>query len=102
METAEVERTLCLDLENPGALLISSNAKNAFSETDPEVMAFIRFIGELVRYDLFESDFVHQICELRPQLFSAHPTLMISRVEEIAMAEPATAAVPLPLMPGEQ
>jgi hypothetical protein len=62
---------LCLDVTTPCALVASSNEKNAFPETDPEVMSFIKYIGALVRYDLFEGDFVRQIRGLKPELFDA-------------------------------
>jgi hypothetical protein len=60
---------LCLEVATPCALVITSNEKNAFSETDPELMSFIRYIGASVRYDLFEGDFVRQIRNLKPKLF---------------------------------
>jgi hypothetical protein len=65
-------------------------------------MAFVRFIGELIRYDLFEGDFVHQIRQLQPQLFGEQPAPMVSRAGKIAMLGPATARAPLPLTPDER
>jgi hypothetical protein len=88
---------VCLDLVRPCALVISSDAKNAFSEADPEVMAFVKFIGELVRYDLFEGGFVYQIRGLQPQLFHAPPAPGISHSEETAMLGSVTARPPLSL-----
>lgn len=61
---------ICLDITTPCALVISSNEKNAFPETDPEVMSFVRYVGEAVRYDLIEDDFLHQIRLLKPDLFT--------------------------------
>jgi hypothetical protein len=62
---------ICLDVTTPCALVVTSNEKNAFPETDPEVMSFIKYIGESVRYDLIEEDFVRRIRNLRPGLFEA-------------------------------
>jgi hypothetical protein len=62
---------ICLDVKTPCALVVTSNEKNAFPETDPEVMSFIKYIGESVRYDLIEDDFVRRIRDLRPNLFEA-------------------------------
>jgi hypothetical protein len=50
---------------------VSSNEKNAFPETDPEVMSFIKYIGTSVRYDLIEGNFLGQIRNLKPELFRA-------------------------------
>ncbi len=60
---------ICLDLNTPCALVVSSNKTNAFSESESEVMLFIRYIGELVRYDLIEEDFIRQIRGFKPSLF---------------------------------
>jgi hypothetical protein len=60
---------ICLDVTTPCALVVSSNQKNAFPETDPEVMSFIKHIGASVRCDLFEGDFVRQIRRLKPHFF---------------------------------
>lgn len=62
---------ICLDVTTPCALVVSSNEKNAFPETDPEVMSFIKYIGASVRYDLIEGDFVREIRILKPDLFDA-------------------------------
>jgi hypothetical protein len=64
---------ICLDVARPCALVVSSNETNAFPETDPEVMSFIRYIGESVRYDLIEGDFLRRIRDFKPSLFSAVP-----------------------------
>jgi hypothetical protein len=64
---------LCLDVRTPCALVVTSNEKNAFPETDPEIMSFIKYIGESVRYDLIEDDFVRRIRDLRPNLFEENP-----------------------------
>jgi hypothetical protein len=61
---------ICLDVTTPCALVVTSNQKNAFPETDPEVMSFIKYIGESVRYDLIEEDFVRRIRDLKPSLFA--------------------------------
>jgi len=66
---------ICLDVTTPCALVVSSNEKNAFPETDPEVMSFIRYIGESVRYDLIEGSFLRQIRTLKPNLFDARQRL---------------------------
>jgi len=49
--------------------VISSNEKCAFRNKDSEVVAFIRFVGELVHYDLSEGHFARNIRQLRPDLF---------------------------------
>jgi hypothetical protein len=64
---------ICLDVARPCALVVSSNETNAFPETDPEVMSFIRYIGESVRYDLIEGDFLCRIRDFKPTLFSTRP-----------------------------
>lgn len=64
---------ICLDLNAPCALVVSSNAKNAFSESESEVMLFIKYISELARYDLIDGDFVRQIRQLKPELFPGAP-----------------------------
>ena len=61
---------LCFDVTTPCALVVSSDESDAFPGIDPEVMTFIKYIGESVRYDLIERDFVRQIRSLRPELFS--------------------------------
>jgi len=50
--------------------VFSSNKKNAFLENEPELISFIRYICETVRYDLMEGDFLNQIRGLRPNLFN--------------------------------
>jgi hypothetical protein len=62
---------ICLDVTTPCALVVSSNEKNAFPETDPEVMSFIKYIGASACFDLFDGDFVRQIRQLKPDLFEA-------------------------------
>lgn len=59
----------CIDVGTPCAIVVTSNAKDAFRETDPEVTSFVKFVGNLVRFDLFENRFLHCIHELRPDLF---------------------------------
>lgn len=70
---------LCFDVATPCALVVSSNESNAFQGTDPEVMSFIKYIGESVRYDLIERDLIRQIRRLRPDLFSNGGTGQMSR-----------------------
>lgn len=60
---------LCLDTSTPCAVVISSNEKHAFPERDAEFVSFVRFVGEQVRLDLFEEDFVRRIRQMRPNLF---------------------------------
>ncbi len=64
---------LCLDVTTPCALVVSSNEKKAFSETDAEVMSFIKYTGALVFCDLIDDDFIHQIRGLKPHLFDVAP-----------------------------
>jgi len=61
----------CFDLENPCAIVISSNSKEAFKTTDPEVESFVKFIGTLVRFDLLDHGFLPRIRDFKPSLFSA-------------------------------
>jgi hypothetical protein len=61
---------LCLDVATPCALVVTSNEKNAFSETDPDVMSFIKYIGASILYDLSDGDFVRRIREFKAELFS--------------------------------
>ena len=42
----------CLDVGTPCAVVVSSDAKNAFRESDPEVTSFVKFIGTMVHFDL--------------------------------------------------
>jgi hypothetical protein len=60
---------LCIDMNMPCALVITSDAKNAFSLTDNQQIVFIQFIADLVKYDLFEDDFIRNIKDIRPDLF---------------------------------
>jgi hypothetical protein len=60
---------LCLDIATPCALVVSSNEKHAFSETDSQILSFLRFVGEMVRYDLFEDGFIYRIRRTKPELF---------------------------------
>lgn len=64
---------LCLDVATPCALVITSNSKSAFSEGESDVISFIKYIGETVRYDLIDQDFLHRIRMLRPALFAVDP-----------------------------
>ncbi len=60
---------LCPDVAMPCALVVTSNEKSAFSDTDLDVMSFLRYIGESVRFDLMEGNFIHEIRTQRPGLF---------------------------------
>ncbi len=60
----------CLDLSRPCALVVSSNQLNAFAEANPEVMSFVKCVGELVHFDLIEGAFVSRVREFKPSLFS--------------------------------
>jgi len=66
---------ICLDLDYPCALVISSNAKNAFIEADAELMSFIRFLGEQVHYDFLTGSFIQRIRSLRPELFTTSSSI---------------------------
>jgi hypothetical protein len=59
----------CIDLNVHCAIVVSSDVKNAFQEADPEVVSFIKFIGNMTRFYLFERGFLYRIRELRPDLF---------------------------------
>lgn len=59
----------CFDLDFPCAIVVTSNVKNAFRESDPEVVSFIKFIGSMARFDLFDKGFIRRIHELKPNLF---------------------------------
>lgn len=60
---------LSLDLGKSFALVVSSNEKNAFKESDAKLMSFIRYAGELVRSDLLDDGFIEKIREMKPTLF---------------------------------
>lgn len=59
----------CIDVATPCAIVVTSDAKNAFRDSDPEVIAFVKFVGNLVRFDLLESRFLDRLRNLRPELF---------------------------------
>jgi len=59
----------CLDVGTPCAIVVSSDAKNAFGESDPEVTSFVKFIGTMAHFDLFDRNFIHRVRTLRPDLF---------------------------------
>jgi hypothetical protein len=59
----------CIDVAAPCAIVVTSDAKNAFRDSDPEVTAFVKFVGNLARFDLLEDRFIHRMRDLRPQLF---------------------------------
>ena len=60
---------LCIDKVTPCALVITSDEKDAFREGDEKLLFFVRYIAELVRFDLFEGAFIQQVRALRPDLF---------------------------------
>jgi hypothetical protein len=60
---------LCIDVTTPCVLVISSNEIKAFTVGDPEVVSIIRFVGEIIKFDLFENGFISRLRELKPQLF---------------------------------
>jgi hypothetical protein len=60
---------LCLDLETPCALVISSNKENSLTDSDEKLISFIRYVGEMVRFDLFNQGFLCSIRTERPDLF---------------------------------
>lgn len=62
---------LCVDVETPCALVISSDAKEAFSRSDTELHSFLNFVAAQVRCDVLENDFISDVRKLRPNLFVA-------------------------------
>ena len=60
---------LCLDPQTPCALVVASDHEDAFVENDVELMAFVKYIGSLVREDLFRGGFAQAIRTLRRDLF---------------------------------
>ena len=73
---------LSLDLGRPFALVVSSNVKSAFKESDAKLMSFIRYAGELIRSDLLDDGFVEEIRTMKPALFPAE----VSMIEHSAAA----------------
>jgi hypothetical protein len=63
---------LSLDLGRPFALVVSSNVKGAFKESDAKLMSFVRYAGELIRSDLLDDGFVDEIRAMKPALFPAN------------------------------
>jgi hypothetical protein len=61
----------CIDVTSPCALVVSSNERNAFKDSERELIAFIKFIGALVRYDLFQDDFARNVRAYYPDYFPA-------------------------------
>jgi hypothetical protein len=82
---------LCIDINMPCALVITSDAKNAFSLTDDQQLSFIRFVADLVKYDLFEADFIRNIKYIRPDLFP-HPGNALGYSEPVSEQFPSIAA----------
>ncbi len=62
---------LNLDLGRPCALVLSSNVKGAFKDSDDKLMSFIRYTGELIRSDLLDGGFIDGIRAMKPALFPA-------------------------------
>jgi hypothetical protein len=62
---------LNLDLGRPFALVLSSNVKGAFKDSDDKLMSFIRYTGELIRSDLLDGGFIDGIRAMKPALFPA-------------------------------
>jgi hypothetical protein len=59
----------CFDVGTPSAIVVSSNAKNAFRESDAEVTSFVKFVGTMAHFDLFDGGFVHRVRALKPDWF---------------------------------
>lgn len=74
---------ICLDIESPCVLVITSNETNAFLEQDKKLMSFVRFIAQTVRYDLFDRDFINRIRDLKPQLFDVEIVQLSNELQEI-------------------
>lgn len=70
---------LCIDLNMPSALVISSNEKDALAKPDKKLMAFIRFIGEQIKYDLVEGAFLQNIRDQHPEVFPKRRELIEAR-----------------------
>jgi len=67
---------MVLDMEQPCALVVSSNSANAFDENNEQLMSFLKFVGETVRYDLHFGEFIGHIRGLKPELF--HQNVLVS------------------------
>jgi hypothetical protein len=61
---------LSLDLQAPIAMVVSSNEPNAFNPDDPQLMSFIRYVGETIRCDLLQGNFVGQLRQHLPEAFT--------------------------------
>lgn len=59
----------CFDVGTPCAIVVSSNARNAFRESDPEVTSFVKFVGTMAHFDLFDGGFIHRVRALKPDWF---------------------------------
>lgn len=59
----------CFDVGTPCAIVVSSNVKNAFRESDAEVTSFVKFVGTMAHFDLFDRGFVHRVRALKPDWF---------------------------------
>ena len=71
---------LSLDLQRPIALVVSSNSKDAFDVSDPKLMPFIRYAGELIRSDLLDDGFVDELRTIKPDLFPAAAPSAVGRL----------------------
>ena len=80
----------CIDLNIPCALVVSSNATNAFRESDPEVVAFLKFIGNMARFYLLERGFLYRIYELRPDLFPPAAIRLVNARRHSSTGQPAS------------
>lgn len=83
---------LCLDLDEPCALVISSNETNALADPDKKLMGFIRFVGEMVRYDLLQGGFLRGIRHMRPDLFPDQGRVLEDR-RDTDLVGPATPGI---------
>jgi hypothetical protein len=58
-----------IDINCPSALVVSSNAPNSISESNDELLSFLRFVVEQIRFDLGESNFLENFRETCPDHF---------------------------------
>ena len=67
-----------IDVNSASALVVSSNAANAISAGNDELLSFLRFVVEQIRFDLTEDKFLENFRETCPQYF---PQSLTSSVE---------------------
>ena len=60
-----------IDINFPSALVLSSNAPNAILETNDELLSFLRFVVEQIRFDLSENNFLENFRENCSGYFSS-------------------------------